>query len=175
MMTIPITELKATISSADAVPKVIEFLKGWDFSRCGATVHIYVKKDLQPYKAVFWIWMRQLAEAFTKRDKAHWAVDDGRRKNITKDTPGAFWVDKHYTDAEMHDLICHKFLGYTPERTLGKTVIKSALITITYPEQLKGNEFGELLMKIETWAVDVGVRLKTQAKSEYMGYKEANE
>jgi hypothetical protein len=84
------------------------------------------------YKAVFWIWMQAFAKSFTER---------GRKT----------------TSKEMHDLMCHQFLGYTEERHIGKTVIKPALRTITYPEELTRPAFYDFMRNIEMWASGVGV------------------
>ena len=86
------------------------------------------------YKAVCGIWMAHLAKCFTER---------GRET----------------TKAEMHDILCHKFLGYTPERIIGKTTIKPALRTITYPEELTRPEFYWFMREIEIWASEAGVQL----------------
>ena len=89
------------------------------------------------YKAVFWIWMAHLAKCFSERGR-----------ETTK-----------YAKQQMHDIMCHKFLGYTPERVIGKTTIKPALRTITYPEQLTRPEFYWFMREIEIWASETGVQL----------------
>ena len=71
-----------------------------------------------------------------------------------------------YTPEQIHDIVCHKFLGYTEQRTIGKTVVKPALRTITYPEKLKRPEFFNLLRDLEMWASDNGVQLP-QKPSQY--------
>ena len=86
------------------------------------------------YKAVFWIWMAAIAKQLT--DRGH---------PITAD--------------EVHDLVCHKFLGYTKPRTIGKTRIESALRTITYPKQLDRAAFYHFLREIEMWSSEIGVTL----------------
>ena len=129
--------LKAKASNAeDALFQVEQYLQGFDFEKY---TQVCIKAEpVEPtlsYKAVFWIWMRALAAAFTERGQ------------------------DAYTDAQMHDLMCHKFLGYTTQRTIGKTVIEPALRTITYPEDLLPGEFYHFLQEIEIWASDCGVVL----------------
>ena len=89
------------------------------------------------YKAILHIWFRSIAKQFTDRDK----------------------TGKKYTEQDMHDLMCHLFFGYTEPRTLGRTKIEPALITITYPEQKKRPELYDFCRNIENWCSKVGVTL----------------
>ena len=124
--------------------QIDKMLSTFDFSY-PAHIRIDQVKDTLDYKAVFWIWMKALATSFTERDKSGTA----------------------YKDQDMHDLMCHKYLGYTRPKTLGKTKIEPALRTITYPQQLTRGEFFDLLRNIEIWASDVGVVLPQKPNSEY--------
>ena len=144
-------EFKAKVYAAEAIPAIKEFMDKWDFGEGKLDVRITRISKTVGHKALFWIWMRQLAANFTKRG------------------------DEDYTAEQMHDLMCHKFLGYTKPGKIGKTVIKPALITITYPEQLKGTDFGHFLSLIDAWCQSVGVLLITQDNSDYSDWKEANQ
>lgn len=144
-----IRAFSAKVHSAEAVPMVIKFLEQWDFGEGGADVTIEPVSNRLDYLAVFWIWMRQFAEEFSKRG------------------------GEEYTAEKMHDLMCYKFLGHTEPQLIGRTEIPSTLVTLTHPKKIKGAQFGEFLRNIEVWAVDVGVHLKTIRDSEYMEYKEA--
>lgn len=100
--------------------------------------------------AVFFIWMKQLATEFTRRSK-----------------------HEIYTVDTMHDIMCHKFLGYTEERKVGNTIIQPALITLTYPKRQLKKPMCLLLDRIDEWALDHGIFLITKQTSEYAKYKEA--
>jgi len=135
---------KATVESSEAVEQVIEFLMNWDFETYACRVKIETVGSTMDYKSVFWIWMRHLATSFTERDRS-----------------------KDYLPDQMHDLLCHKFLGYTKERIIGKTVIKPALRTITYPKDLNRGQFYDLMRNIELWSIEVGVQLPDYHHSQY--------
>ena len=144
-------EFKTKVYSKDIIPAISEYLKHWDLGEGLLEVRINAPSSTINHKALFWIWMRQLAANFSNRG------------------------DEDYKPEQMHDLMCHKFLGYTDSIKIGKTVIKPALRTITYPEQLKGTDFGHFLSQIDAWCQSVGVLLITQANSEYANWKEANQ
>jgi len=126
---------KATVKSADAVPEVVKFLEAWDFEGGACQIKISAVGSTLDYKAVFWIWMRFLAKSFSERGR-----DD-------------------YTPEQMHDMLCHKFMGYTGTRKVGKTVIKPSLRTITYPTDLDRGDFYHFMWEIDQWASEVGVVL----------------
>ena len=96
---------------------------------CGSTLD---------YKALLMgFWFPAMAEQFTARDK----------------------TGKEYTAKDMHSLMCHKFFGYTERRTIGRTVIEPALITLTYPEQKTRGDLYAFCRNIELWCSEVGVTL----------------
>ena len=140
---------KAKVEGPKAIQSIVEFLSLWNFDESACQVKIDAIGATLDYKAVFAIWMRHLAKSFTERDK----------------------TGKQYSCDDMHDLMCHQFLGYVPGRTVGRTVIKSALRTITYPEDLTRTEFYTFLRSVEYWAADVGVQLPDNP-SEYQRDKE---
>ena len=117
----------------EALEEFSTFVNQYDFERP-------LKVECEPfgntldYKAVFWIWMNAIAKQLTAR---------GHK----------------LTPEEAHDLMCHKFLGYTEGRWLGKTEIRPALVTITYPKQLERGEFFHFMQRIEDWCTTIGVRL----------------
>lgn len=86
------------------------------------------------YKAIFWIWMRSFAKQMTER---------GRET----------------TPEELHDIFCHSHLGYVPERKISKTVIRPALRTITYPQDLTRPEFYHFMRSIEQDAHQWGMTI----------------
>jgi len=139
-----IKEFRAKVHSAQAVPKVMEFLGQWDFEGGAADVRIEAASDTLSYKAVFWIWMRHFAKEFNE------------------------------TPDNMHLIMCNRFLGWTKPQTIGKTVIKPTLITWTHPRQLTASESGVFLSKIEEWGVSVGHPVPRIEDSEYMKYVEAS-
>jgi len=94
------------------------------------------------YKAVFWIWMRHLAKSFTERGR------DTRPQ-------------------EMHDLMCHRFLGYTGKRKIGNTELQPAMKTITYPSNLTLPDFHHFLSQIEEWGAEVGAPVPVDPNSDY--------
>jgi len=140
-------QLKAKINAANAIPEITKFLGKWDFGKGGAEIKITPIGETLDYKAVFAIWMRHLAKSFTERGNE-------------KDSPD-----------QMHDLMCHRFLGQTGERTVGKTIIPSALRTITYPKQLDRGEFYNFMRKVEEWSAHVGV-VMPEKSSQYQEDKD---
>ncbi len=116
----------------------------------GEILEVTVAKtgDLLSYKAVFWIWMRTIAASFTDRGRGT-------------------------TAEEMHDLMCHQFLGYVPGRTIGRTEIRASLRTLTYPKDLTFDEWYALLRQIEEWCSEVGVMLPANP-SQYSVERERN-
>lgn len=143
-------QFKGKANSKETGMKLIEeFLSQFDFS---SPVHIEMSpvSPTMDYKALFAIWCDACAKSFTERDKT------GRIHN------------KH----DIHDVVCHKFLGYTEARKVGnKTTIEPALRTLTYPTQLKRGAFYHLMQEFEMWASDNGVTLP-QKESEYSHDKE---
>jgi len=125
-------------------------LSGWDFDKYPRKITI--ERDsgdpVQDCFAVFWIWMKQLAKKFSTEDK-------------------------EYTSEEMHDIMCHKFLGYTDRRKIGNTWLEPALVTLTYPDRKSKDRMCVLLSQIDEWALDHGVFLATKKLSDYAKYKEA--
>jgi hypothetical protein len=144
-------DFKARIESNASLQPIFDFLALWDFSESACEVKIQAVGATLSHKAVFAIWMRHLAKSFTERDK----------------------TDKAYTALEMHDLMCHKYLGIVPARMIGKTEIPASLRTITYPEDLSRSEFYVFLRDVEIWASKVGV-VMPDAPSEYQKDKEQN-
>ena len=122
-------------------------LDGWDFVKFPRKITIEpdAGDPIQDTFSVFWIWCKQLSKAFNNV----YSVDD------------------------MHDIMCHKFLGYTDRRQVGNTWIEPALITLTYPKRKTKERMCVLLSQIDEWAIDRGVFLITKRLSDYMRYKEA--
>lgn len=130
------SNFKTKVCGSKAVETAVLMLNQWDFDKeAQVEVKLEAVGHVQDYCAVFWIWMRALAKSFSERGEAN------------------------YADQEIHDIVCHKFLGYTQERTIGRTVVKPALRTITYPKKLNRSEFFNLLRELEQWASDNGVVL----------------
>ena len=125
-------------------------LNGWDFVKFPRKITIEpdAGDPIQDTFSVFWIWCKQLSKAFSTDDKEY-SVDD------------------------IHDIMCHKFLGYTDRRQVGNTWIEPALITLTYPKRKTKERMCVLLSQIDEWAIDRGVFLITKRLSDYMRYKEA--
>lgn len=142
-------QLEATIKSSEGLADVFKFIEAWDFGE-PLRVKIFGAGSTLDYKAVFWIWMRALAKSFSER--------------------GA----EDYKPEQIHDIVCHKFLGYTKKRTIGRTVLEPALRTITHPENLNRGEFFNLLREIEIWASDNGASLP-QGPSQYQEDKARGE
>ena len=117
------------------------------------TVNLVESSNLLPYKAVFGIWMRAMAESFTSRSK----------KNEV------------FTADDMHDLMCHRFLGYVESKRIGQTTIMPALRTLTYPQNLSPDEWYALLRQIEEWMGERGVSVPINKKpSQYSVEREKN-
>lgn len=97
--------------------------------------------------ALMWMWFDELAKSFSRRGKDQYDKD------------------------QMHDLMCHKFLGMEPEKVVGMTTI---------PPRLKGTskmsraEMHHFMEQIEAWAADHGVLLTKPEDSEYMIWSKLN-
>jgi len=116
-------------------------------------VNLVESTNLLPYKAVFWIWMKAMAESFTARSKK----------------------GEVFTDKQMHDLMCHRFLGYTEARRIGQTTVMPVLRTLTYPENLTPDRWYALLRQIEEWMSEQGVPVPVNEKpSQYSIEREKN-
>ena len=149
---------KIVKSYADLKP-ILQQIDKWDWEKFPMSITIEPSKgsDVLDCFSVFWIWMRQMADDFTKR---------GRDTGVE----------------ELHQMMCHLFLGYTNPKPIGKdVVIPPQLKTLTWIDD-KGKKCRrskevmiELLSKIDAWSIEHGVFLVTQANSEYAIYKEANQ
>lgn len=138
-----VSNFKTTVHGEKAIETAILMLGQWDFNKHPQVeVKLEAAGHVHDYVSVFWIWMRAMAKSFSERGK-----DD-------------------YTAEQIHDIVCHKFLGYTQARKIGRTEVMPALRTITYPEKLKRAEFFNFLREIEHWASDNGVVLP-QKPSDY--------
>jgi hypothetical protein len=93
-------------------------------------------------RGLFWKWMEEICSYFTKN--GHY---------LSKD--------------DAYDLMCHTFLGYTPEKVLGKTTIPPKLRGIS---GLKVDEMGYLMDQVDAWAADKGLMLTTPADSAHEDY-----
>ncbi len=136
------------IKSSAEWQSIVAKLNGWDFEKFPRKITIEpdAGDPIQDCFAVFWIWCKQLSKEFNNV----YSVDD------------------------IHDIMCHKFLGYTDRRQVGKTWIEPALITLTYPKKKTKERMCVLLSQIDEWAIDRGVFLVTKQLSDYAKYKEAN-
>ena len=109
---------------------------------------------IQPYKvkrsldqnALYWKWMKQLADHFNTK------------------------LENPLTQEDMHDLMRHNFLGYE-DKVINKTQINSQLRTTT---KLTRTEFMDYMTKIDVWAQANGVLLVHPEDSDYANYKEAS-
>ena len=140
------------IKSSSEWKAIAAKLDGWDFEKFPRKITIEPDKGepVQDCIAVFWIWMKQLAKEFSTEESG-------------------------YSPEEMHDIMCHKFLGYTDRRKIGNTWIEPALITLTYPDRKTKDRMCVLLSQIDEWAIEQGVFLITKQLSDYTMYKEANQ
>lgn len=89
--------------------------------------------------ALYWLWMTELSNHFKSKGRTE-----------SKD--------------DMHDLMRHKFLGWTESRMIGKTEIKSTLRSTT---KLNKSEMCFYMEKISAWAVEAGCFLTDPLESEY--------
>lgn len=94
--------------------------------------------------AMYWMWLTQMAEHFSRGGKK-------------------------FTQDDMHDLMRHQFLGYV-ERTVGNTPLQPQLASTTGLDTAQMHHY---LTKVDAWAADHGCLLPHPADSEYMKLKEA--
>ena len=97
---------------------------------------------------LYWMWMAELAESFTKRakDGSEWTKDD------------------------MHDLMRHKFLGYYDIK-INKTEIKQQLKSTA---KLLKEEMFHYMSQVDVFGQETGVYLSHPEDSEYMKLMERN-
>jgi hypothetical protein len=107
----------------------------------------YRKTHSRSQEKLFWVWMEDMDQKFYRRTKS------------TKEQK-----------IDMHDLICHKFLGYS-EKLVGKTVIKG-LRTLNWPEPLETGEMARLMKQTERWAAEHGCLLPVPEDNDYAKYRE---
>ena len=138
------------IKSSSEWKAIAAKLDGWDFEKFPRKITIEPDKGepVQDCFAIFFIWCKQLAKEFST-DQKEYSVDD------------------------IHDILCHKFLGYTDRRQIGNTWIEPALITLTYPDRKAKDRMCVLLSQIDEWALSCGIFLITKRNSEYETYREA--
>ena len=92
------------------------------------------------------VWLQHLADAFSK-------------------------PDQKFSDDDMHDLMRHKFLGYT-DKVVGNTVIRDQLKS-TANGAIAKSDMSEYMTQIDVWAQELGVYLPHPEDNEYSKYKEA--
>lgn len=114
-----------------------------DLVNKGKVVAVKVEEYKSPRSlsanALYWLWMSELAGHFNKKGRTE-----------SKD--------------DMHDLMRHKFLGWTKPRMVGKTEIKS---TLRSTSKLKKNEMCYYMDQVYHWAAEVGCYLSCPIESEY--------
>lgn len=125
------------------VRRVGEF---WDFSEnaLAITYGVYTDPRSRSQNRMSWMWYQEMAK--------YYGADS-------------------FTDQDMHDLMCHHFLGYA-DKVVGKTVIARQLIGTS---GLNKSDMSEFLHKVEAWNTDHGLLLTIPADSQYMTYKEARQ
>ena len=94
--------------------------------------------------ALYWVWMRQLAVEFSKGER-------------------------FFAEDNMHDLCRHLHLGYE-DIIVGHTEIPHQLKSTT---KLTKNQMSDYMMKIDNWAIDLGILLPRPDGNEYTKYMEA--
>ena len=138
------------IDKPEEVPARLGFLGDYlrDNWNWNTAVEIWVKPYSDPrshnQNALFWMWCDDLAKFFAAKS------------------------GEVFTKDGIHDVLCHKFLGYE-DRVVGKIVIKDQLKT-TKP--LDKGEFQRLMEQIDAWACDLGCQLRYPEHSQYMKQRE---
>jgi hypothetical protein len=92
--------------------------------------------------ALYWMWLSEMATHFSKKGTT-----------VTKD--------------DMHDLMRHKFLGWTKPRKVGRTEIAS---TLRSTKKLDKSEMMHYMEKLNMWAADHKCLLTDPIESEYRQY-----
>jgi hypothetical protein len=118
----------------------------WNFDEAELMVSYkqYVDPRSKAQNALAWMWFTQMADYYSRR-----------LKQMSKD--------------DMHDLMCHHFLGYE-DRVIGNTVLEHQLIGTS---GLDKSDMSEFMYKVEQWNTNNGLLLTIPADNEYMKYKEA--
>ena len=123
----------------DYVTKNVDRIIGDGGDAC-IKVERYEKKRTLPANALYWQWMSFMA--------AHYS---GKGVALSKD--------------DMHDLMRHKFLGWTNARKVGNTHIGA---TLKSTSKLSNGEMCRYMEQVSAWASNFGVMLPTPEDSEYM-------
>jgi hypothetical protein len=105
---------------------------------CRLDIKKYNAKRSLNQNALMWMWFQEIADHLTR--KGH-----------------------EYTKDDVHDLMCHKFLGYE-DRRIGELVIENQLRT-TSP--LDTGEMHRFLELVEAWAADKGCMVTIPIQSQY--------
>jgi len=117
-------------------------------SRGGKAVAVQVVEYKSPRSLsannLYWMWLTEISNYLIKKGR-----------DADKD--------------DMHDLMRHKFLGYTEPRSVGKTIVER---TLKSTSKLKKNEFCYYMEQVEAWAIEIGCNVSYPSDSEFMKYKE---
>ena len=119
----------------------------WDFEQhpCMIELKPFRYKRSLDQNSLYWMWLGEMATHFTQGTRV-------------------------FTTDDMHDLMRHRFLGYTDERKVGNTVIPSQLKTTT---KLNVGDMHRYLEQIDAWACERGVLLTYPDHSAYAEMKES--
>ena len=98
---------------------------------------------------LFWRWCERLHKHFHKTDTCT--------------------AEEKY---EMHDILCHLFLGYDV-KIVGRTQIGPSLVTLTWPHDLPTGKMTRFMRQIEVWAIDHGCMLPVPEDNEYAKLRES--
>ncbi len=137
-------------ATGEQLQKMHEFasLKVDQFRNADQTCYVQVERYESPrsLKAnrLYWMWLEQISKHLTAKG--------------------------HSTNKrDLHDLMRHKFLGWSKARMVGKTEIGA---TLKSTRDLKPKEFCYFMEQVEHWAHDVGCIVKTPFESEYQQFLE---
>ena len=130
-----------SLQDALAYLKALDLGKGWE-------IEVRPAKDSRtlPQNDLYWMWCSTAAK--------HFSTEEAK-----------------YTKNDMHDIFCHKFLGYTDGKIIGTTEFKPELRSTT---GLKVDEMHEYMNKVEVWCAEHGLLLPTPADSQYDKKKRKN-
>lgn len=118
----------------------------WDQHSLIVSYDVYTDPRTKAQNRMMWKWFEEMANHYSRAGAMH-------------------------TKEDMHDLMCHKFLGYE-DRLIGSTLIKGQLCGTS---KLKKPEMSEFLHKVEAWNTDNGLLVTIPADSDYMTYRQARQ
>ncbi len=135
------------VRGAEEIDERLQYLKQHLVDKNVWPIRMDIKRHVDqrtlPQNALFWMWCDQLVDHFAKGGQV-------------------------YQKQAVHDLLCHKFLGYQEVEVEGVMITR-----LRGTSKLDKGEFQHFMEQVDEYAVSLGCKLTYPKASEYAQYKEA--